>query len=569
MLRLFLCFSAVLWAALCSAAPVSVDLSTLSSLPNGGRDKVVMEMFMDAHPQRGHAPVRVFIHNRGKNTGEWTFQFASQSGYNEQNAQLSEFRLRVEAGKEQSVEWMVPIYSMPIDFSYHRTLDVSVKGPEGFQSHGVRLVSDSSNRGAVSLAGLSESLSLLHREALQAEVQNKRGSEDLRFARVDLAMLPENPQGLFGLDLLVLTRAEWKDLPPAIRYSLRQWIAMGGRVVFADSPGPAEPLGHGAFHALMFAGQPASSILSALERVPTLTDRLEVDPQAFAPFRWKLRATIPDISRPVGLLLLFVFGIGALLGPVNLLLAHRKKRPARVLWTTPVLSAGLSLLLILVIIFSDGFGGKGARSLAVLLLPDDQVEILVQEQVSRTGVLLNDSFRIPSAVSLSQLNVTPARRGRRRNESTGRFRLTPDGTHSGDWFKSRRIQGQMLYSSRPSRAAIRILPGSPPDLYSTVDTLLMDIVVRDGNGAYWTVDSLRAGERKPLRSLSPADAQSAIKTLRTREDDALSNHLNPPHGWFYARAEAGKGPFIDTQASIRWVTQPVCWFGPLATGDAP
>jgi hypothetical protein len=569
MFRLSSFLLAVLWAALCGAAPISVDLSSMSSMSTGRQDKIVIEMFMDAHPQRGHAPLRVFVHNRGKEAGEWSFQFSSQSGYNEQNVQLSEFRLRVEAGEEQSVEWMVPVYALSTDQGYNRSLDVAVKGPGGIVAQGAPLVSDSNNASSVALVGMSESISLLHREALQTELQNNRGSAEIRFARVDLKMLPENPLGLFGLDLLVLTHAEWSGLPPAVRYSLRQWIAMGGVVVFAERSGPAEALGNGAFYSILFSQQTANQNLKALERMSTLSDSLASDPQRFTSFRWRLRENIPDISRPIGLLMVFVLVIAILLGPLNLIHAHRKKRPARVLWTTPLLSAGLSLLLILVIILSDGFGGKGARSLAILLLPDDQVEIHIQEQVSRTGVLLNDSFRLPPSVNMSQLNLEINKRGHRYKESTGRFTRALDGTHSGDWFKSRRIQGQILHSSRPSRAAIRVIPGSPPDIQSTVDAVLLDVVVRDDIGAYWTVDTLRAGERKPLRSLSAAEAQAIIKKLLTRENAALADHLNAPKNWFYAQAEEGKGPFVETQASIRWTTQPVCWFGPLAKGEQP
>ena len=85
--------------------------------------------------------------------------------------------------------------------------------------------------------------------------------------------------------------------------------------------------------------------------------------------------------------MLVLFGI--LVGPVNLFVLAKSGRRHRLFITTPLISLGASLLLILLIIFQDGFGGRGMRRVLMEVRPDagQNAAFLHQEQIARTGIL--------------------------------------------------------------------------------------------------------------------------------------------------------------------------------------
>ncbi|NIP92090.1 MAG: hypothetical protein GWO24_00865, partial [Akkermansiaceae bacterium] len=63
----------------------------------------------------------------------------------------------------------------------------------------------------------------------------------------------------------------------------------------------------------------------------------------------------------------------------------------RLFITTPLISLGASLLLVVLILFQDGFGGSGQRVTLMEIGPENTA-YLSQEQIARTGVLLKTGF---------------------------------------------------------------------------------------------------------------------------------------------------------------------------------
>jgi hypothetical protein len=125
-------------------------------------------------------------------------------------------------------------------------------------------------------------------------------------------------------------------------------------------------------------------------------------------------------------------------------------RPSRIFWTTPVISLVATAFLLGLMFFRDGVGGSGARRTLVLLDPDRNSMAVLQEQFSRTGILLGRSFPIrePSWM-LPQPTDTFAMSTTGMSRSAGSFIEVNDERRTGDWFSSRSDQAFTLQAVRP------------------------------------------------------------------------------------------------------------------------
>ena len=169
-------------------------------------------------------------------------------------------------------------------------------------------------------------------------------------------------------------------------------------------------------------------------------------------------------------LILFIGLFAAVAGPVNLFVLAPATRRHRLFWTTPLISCAATLLLVAVILWQDGFGGRGERVMVTRLFPGQRQAVVMQEQVARTGVLLSRRFTVPEDLVLSPLK-TPGT-GSRSYEQSG-------WAYGGDWFTSRSVQAQRAEAIVPSRAEIQLLPATaadaPPVVVSSIPATLREI----------------------------------------------------------------------------------------------
>jgi hypothetical protein len=283
---------------------------------------------------------------------------------------------------------------------------------------------------------------------------------------------------------------------------------------------------------------------------------------------WPLRKLIPDIKHPVGLLLMAVVVIAVVIGPVNLFLAARSKRPTRIIWTTPVLSLAASLVLAVTIVVMDGFGGRGHRMAALFLHAGERTASLVQEQVSRSGVLLRRDFSLPAGAVLHRANVVD------RTGLDGQLTVTADGRFGGDWFSSRAITAQVIQHTEPSRSGIEVWRDGdgPPSVFSSVDLTLSRLYVIDAAGVVWKAGTLRAGESRPLTPATLDEARAWWNERRAPSGGMLRALLDPRlagPGCFFAEAEADRRLPLATLGSIRWVDDRLLVTGTLLETEAP
>jgi hypothetical protein len=211
-----------------------------------------------------------------------------------------------------------------------------------------------------------------------------------------------------------------------------------------------------------------------------------------------------------GLIFGFIAIFGILVGPVNLFWLAPPGRRQRMFWTTPLISLAGSLVLMAIMVLQDGIGGTGARMTLAILQPQQKRLAIMQEQVSRTGVMLGSSFPMTEPCWMQPLQLNAPNGFNPMEESTNHF-AENDTTRSGDWFSSRSIQAQFLQTVRPSRAAIEVFPSSdgasPPSLLSSLDSPLKKVFVVDENRV-WSAEDVGTGEKKPMKPATRAELEA-------------------------------------------------------------
>lgn len=518
----------------------------------------LMSQFPEVLPERGSVTLDFRIRNQQDRPGVWTLQFRSERGWQNEKTLYSERRIEVDAKSAKTVRWEIPLLS-GTEFSGRedRNLSVGVSGP-GATGQYFRLISGDGGYGGGSnhdkLVLVSPALAVNEGDWQYSEIEKliDDNNEALLLSPFDLDQLPSEVTGFSGVDVMMMSDAEWKSLR-ASHAVILSWVAGGGHLLFKDGQSVSDGgLGMGSVTRLGRSQDPVA-VVRRLKGFKTMSDRLS-QPRAFRRDRWKLADKIVEIKPSFGLIMLMVIVIAALLGPLNIWVSFRKRNSMQIIWTTPVISLLLSLLVGAGIVISDGFGGKGQRALRILLLPEQAVEVSYQEQISRTGVLLSNRFEVPEGTELYSL---PPEKSRERRKLS--FTEVSPGTWSGDWFENRAIQAQALRQTRSSRAAVSFNPGPQPTVLSTVDATFSRILIRDAENNLWYGENIRPGKSAPLRKVERDTEKALFEEIKTRDDAFFSS---AQAGWFYAESQQSDR-YIESLPSIKWQNWPVWYMGPL------
>lgn len=538
----------------------------------GSLDSEVVEVkissFTETVPAYGVVTLKVEVRNHRRDAGQWSFRFEGFSSWDRKKELVSERRLQVEGQSVRIVSWEIPVFpGTETRDSYQPRLNVVVSGPGAPGASRPLLNSGAAYGGNLNSTfvavspGLQVTRDDWNMEGIRQEVQNSRYA--LTLSQYDPELFPTTTTGLSGIDVFLMSEAEWREHSPQHPLFYR-WMALGGKmIVVSRDQTRTEVVGSGGMEWVRVEDE-VNRIPSLVMSASTPQKRLS-DPRGYLASDWSLRKLVPDISRPFGLLMMVVVVIALLLGPLNLWISFRKKNSLQVIWTTPMLSVGVSVLVGMGIVFSDGFGGKGQRSQVVLLIPEHQLEVTVQEQVSRTGVLLSRQFTLPESTEIYPVATTSIRRGERR-----RYVEQAGGTWNGDWFANRRIQAQVLQRSRNSRARVSLVEGGEsPSILSTVDATFKRVLVRDAQGKMWWAEDVHAGVATPLRPAGREESAELLEEVTTRNTAAFPDRgMLRGQGWFYAESvEASR--YIDSLNSIRWQDRPVWFMGPFSEGGRP
>lgn len=501
----------------------------------------------DDIPPDGMLPVRVEVVNRSASAHRWDVLVMQANPSQGVSSQLLT-SIEVPARSEQTFELLAPLLTQADSYRYS-TVSVTVSG------YGVHtpLASIYSNVGGRPSAytGVSKSLYADIWEHVRTNLQKK--SFDLTGTSLNLPWLPDDWRALAGFENIVLKTDEWLSLSTEQRSALSNWLFQGGQLYLVGEPAASglPPSGRNGVGRVTY--WPASGDL-----IGFLTDVVEkgyasTSAMAAYTWSWKLVGLVGRPLPPYTLLIVFIIAFAVLIGPVNFLVFAPAGTRHRLFWTTPLISVGASVCLLLLIVFSEGLGGSGKYVTAMMSLPARNQTVTWQEQVSRTGVLVGQSFPAIPGSLLQALPLNDRSSGRGDRGKT--FSLSGQ-TWGGDWFQSRRTQAQIVETIAPSRERVEIRDGEQsPKALSTFARPLTDFYYFDSQGCAWFAPRLDPGQPVTLT------ATTAQKFTAWKQGAALENaggiikeavktfDIDPPGDKFFATMDSAPLP---TLGSLKW-----------------
>lgn len=522
--------------------------------PDSGVEMRIINYYEDIPPV-GFLPLRVEVKNFSGAARVWQLRTVhSQFGVRSVQFITS---LSVDAGKERTFELLVPLAAWSLTSARFSNLLISVSG------YGVSNGRSSDNSSGSGLTptpfvGMGEALAAKEWGPLRESLE-KGHTSALDGSPIDPHFIPSDWRGLAGFEMLVFAESEWREIPAPQRDAIQDWVIQGGSLVVvrtsmgetSDVPAPG-PLGVGEVVHWASVQNFQEAMIERLLRKGGLSVS---EPLQNYTWQWPLAVSMGRPEPPWWLIISFVVGFALVIGPLNFLALAPPGQRHRLFWTTPGIALAASAMIGMLIVVGEGFGGKGDRFGIVFNLPHLRKSAIVQEQVSRTGVLTSRAF-VPSEPSLMLplgLSDSP---GAYSLAQRGKTYVLSGSTWSGDWFRSRATQAQILAAVIPTRAQVQISSsaGSTPAAVSSFEHVLPEFWYFDDGGTVWKAKDLRPGEQ---RSLERADDQEF--------DRWWKNALTPGGAMTQSRARAfakeKRGKFfastpkpwpIGSLASIRW-----------------
>ena len=389
--------------------------------------------------------------------------------------------------------------------------------------------------------------------------------------------LPEEWRAYEGIDLILMTLDEWNDATPAAQRALRQWVVSGGELALATADprqipfpvatGTTAPYGLGRVRHVAYDGKPLPPAPIAQWLAAHSTERSTYSPRPFAPNAEKLGIGVRKV--PASLVLVALIVMVGIIGPFNLFWLAPAGRRHRLFVTTPLLSLAGCLFLLVVILLHDGTGGSGQRFSLHCLVPQEPEEVVYQQQLSHTGLILSTGFTLGEAALPSFIFQN--------HQSDPTLEASGDSL-SGTWFRSRCLQAMEIGNVRSTRAALTLTGAAAdgaPIVLSSLPAPVETLYLRDREGRYWRGENIRPGEKATLTAAQANACRQWLKEISKttlypgNRTTALFNKLPDDQrpDIFYALGPE-TGP-IATLPSIRWKKDLAFHVGTLTrTGEA-
>jgi hypothetical protein len=496
---------------------------------------------------RGFMPLLVRIENRGPRPLAWKLTFASGIGFGGDSL-THEVGMRVDG--EERIETVIYVPGTgALDSGQRATINVRAEGPGAERAHSYML--HGNNDAVVNTATIPDL------EAALFTATHGAPGITTEITAVEPERWPADWRVWAPFQRVVLTEKEFAALDGARQGALRDWVSMGGVLDLypatsrqhekVESRGlgvirqRARSLSDEASDAKLEANLPGSRVVDLYRvRAPEVPAERR---QSLEPKRGTLGVA------------LFLVAFGVVVGPLNLFVFAPAGRRHRLFLTMPAISLAASLLLAGYIVVQDGFGGEGALTGTVCLLPDSNQAVVTQTQIARTGVMAGTEFELADDIVLERKGQNSSAWPHRAGGRAEHYRRS-QGYAGGDWFASRRVQEHVLRRLAPTRARIELVDGgggdAAPVVQSSVGSVLRDFQYADEKGIVWGVDELPPGKKVTLaRRPSP--------------------FLGAAHsGFFSARGGAAEGLTpISTLGSIRWDEPEFLFVGPLVGARKP
>lgn len=565
--------------------------------PTHPKDKtrIEVESLFSIAPPTGYLPVRVTVVNQRKNDGVLRFSTTSESGIEpEDSAMESEFSVESAAGTATFHDLLVPLTTRFDSSGYHgASVGVSMGGSFGGNSGSVTCGFHPEGPSIL----MSEPLFTPNSSALDAQLNSTRsgGYGSYSFAaRFTASRLPEDWRAYSGYDAMILTDNDWSAMAPGARAAVLQWIRLGGFMslyrqtgstfaslgIETESTGDKANYGLGQLELLtLSSGGPGLDAKKTVNRyhsprgsrtVGSLNQSITED---FSRAGWPLQDEFGKQKFDYGIFIIVLIAFGVLVGPINLFVFAKSGMRHKLFITTPIISVATSVLLIGLILLRDGTGGRGARIALIEVRPEvgENRAYVVQEQVSRTGVLLGGSFKVEEDAAITPVPISDSAWARLTPGAGGAgMRFTADFEDgamkvSGDWFQSRSEQGQLIRAVVPTRGRIEIKgTGGAPNFVSTYDFPIERLYYMDRSDGYWLVRSLEAGKPATGTAISKTEYTNAVgdevRRLAGRQQTQLNRVAFRPDHYVAIATEA---PAIETFDAISWADTHTILTGPV------
>jgi hypothetical protein len=538
----------------------------------------------------GFLPVMVHVENKSEEACEWRFTF-EQGTLNRRDRGLSlrsDFAVTAPGRTTRTTTLWLPGEGTPA--GWRRTsLIMSVRGP-GVQGRGAWSTQIFNGwRGGGLCFAVSPALEAEYR-ARRERMDKSRNPPNTSVMRP--AEWPADWRTWSPFAIVVMTADEFDALDMARQAALRDWVALGGRLylkpfaVRRSSLSRNVPVRHGmgtitrgdfppGLYVVVDGGYGSGAETAAItvtspsvkaadgEASPAVNPR-EVRALRARPWQPLVKLFGPEeaealrLSQATWWLIFFLLAFGVVIGPVNLFLWAPAGKRHRLFFTVPAISLGASVLLALVIVFHDGFGGEGTRRALVMLLPGENKAVVAQQQVSRTGMLLGKNFAIAGDTVLAK---TPVDAG---GAILGKTAERQADAAAGDWFTSRAMESHVLLQVAPTRGRVELLAGgadgeqdAAPVVQSSMAGVLRDFVLVGAGERLWTADEVPPGRRVTL-SLNDGREPAILDTFGWQES-----------GRFYAVMDGAEVAPIATLGTIRWENDKVFVTGRAEGGEKP
>ncbi len=516
----------------------------------------------------GFHPLRIVAQNNQKIPHRFTLRFQDSMGYDSTLTSSAQFSFILKPGETLSQDIIVPLSSQNGSVSQNN-LEVTLTGTMGQTSSSTSslFVHDQPN------ILLSSSLFTKYGSALDAETISRASTSSHSSAppqgfasSFDPKRLPNDWRAFSGFDSLLLSDQDWLEIPPGQQNTILSWVRLGGEMIVITERDPSLASlrlpSEASFGSIKLHSVPDLENID-VKAIPNLVTKNARTKSVVSDFKsaWPLQQTFGEKSFNYGLFVLILIAFGILVAPVNLFVFAKPGQRHRLFITTPIISLATSFLLIVLILFQDGFGGDGKRIVLMEVRPDDNqnAAYIRQEQISRTGVVTSPSFALSPAASITPVPITKNRWSRFTTsyDSSGKYDLQPTSTGlaaTGAWFQSRSEQGQIISAVTPTRGRIEFAADNQ-SLISSFDFPIEELIYQDSSKNWFQAKDIKKGTKITATPITPPTAQNIIQSwasqLSATNKKSFQNLTGRQNHYI---AKTTSAPAIDTLPSINWQT---------------
>jgi hypothetical protein len=551
--------SAIATLLLASTATPAPELARLHGLVGTDGISITGHHLFSEVPPLGFHPVALEIRNDSAASHTWRIRTRAERGYpwSTSDVRTMELLVSVGSGEVRRFEILMPLPGPKNDPMGQMSARIEIAGygvSRGLDSTANRVPAE--HDAPRPTVGMSPTVGAHDPNRFAA-------STTLRPIHIFPNVLPADWRAYLGLDAIWLDVEDVRAIGDDAEAAILDWVAQGGQLFISGAEGsiPAPPyglrraigldgerFGLGRIAVLAWPGAEIGDAAAAAAVSIPIRDALSRQEGVF-------HKRFDPITVNRALMLIFMIVLGAGIGPINLFVLAPPKKRWRLLWTTPLISFAASIALVALILIQDGVGGAGHRRALVLSMPSRNREVVTQEQVSRTGVLLSRLFSGLDAAAVDHIDI----------EGGDTTCTSSARGHAGDFFRTRRVQGQRIQRVEASRSRIELVEDRPPKIASTFPDRLERLFYVAPDGAVFVAEGVERGARLELVESSTA----AIDAFLMSETSALTplayswvrSRWAAP-GWFYA-ASAGAEHMAPTLRSIDWTGDRTLILGPV------